>query len=309
MKNKTIVRIITAIVTLCMFLSMAPVLAFGAEPQVEIIISYDGAEDVKYHISDQISGDSDHYLYWYDGEIHYPDITVKVKFPDESEQNLVEGTDYSLSFSYTPNESFSPMNSVNKEDCKNPGFYVITISGIYGSTYEKQIDDQRASTEWFAIQNKPSYLVWFYRTQSEEDETSESSGIIANSQKIPADRIPSYTFTGHSFAGWYTDPDCSEGNKFDTDAVPAITYTTDGIKNGLQTVKVYAKWVEDTTPGGDEPTPGGDPTPEGDGTEGDGTDTGGKTQPDTGVENMMPLFIWLFAVSAMIIVSVRKKRA
>ena len=102
--------------------------------------------------------------------------------------------------------------------------------------------------------------------------------------------------------GWYTDSVCTEGNEFDAYVPLNLPYTSEGLRRGYEIINVYAKWEkeDDPTPGGDDPVPGGDGT--------DDTD-GGKPSPDTGVDNMMPLFMWLFAVSGLIIFSIKKKRA
>lgn len=309
MKRTFKFRLLAVVITFLMMLSIMPVAVWAQDsettgPEVEIIISYANAEPgIMYHISDQIAGSSDHYIYWFNGEIHYPDITIKVHFTDGTDDLiLTEGQDYNLTFSYTPNESFSPMETVEKSDCYKEGFYHISISGAYGTTYAKMIDEKNAGTEWYAVLKKPGYNIYFNRNASDTDTESESSGIVSNGALIPEQYIPSFDNPGFKFVGWYTDSVCTEGNEFDAYAPLNLPYTSEGLRRGYEIINVYAKWEkeDDPTPGGDDPVPGGDGT--------DDTD-GGKPSPDTGVENMMPLFMWLFAVSGLIIFSIKKKRA
>lgn len=306
MKNKTIVRIITAIVTLCMFLSMAPVLAFGedggdpappAKIATEAVWTYNA--DGTYQDLDNPSAPS----YYYDGNAHYP--TVVVTYTDdegvkhELDQKSGAGdTDYDYAVYYT-NVSISSYLEIQPEECtgdypqwtKNYICYTAYISMNDSRNYA-QPDDWRA---YFYIV-KQQFNIEFLANYDGANPSYDYYGTIYWKQTPDPAKIPTFTREGYTFDGWYQDEDCTV--EFEVSA--PFQYN---VSAPFYTKTVYAKWVKDDT------APGGDPTPEGDGTEGDGTNTGGKTQPDTGVENMMALFIWLFAVSAMIIVSVRKKRA
>ena len=302
MRNQKLVKFIIAAVTLCMLLSVAPAFAFAEEGDGEpfdpslLVVTIDDS-DCDSRTS---SGEPN---YWYDTAPHYPLVTVTYD-GEPLEEGL--GKDYYVKCSFK-SVAGEPVTD-DLDTVYNDGDYelMIDLADKYGvEAVHKTFHIIRADSIW------PVY----HRNYDSADTVKHSGSNIIYTWTINSSHggpQETYTRDGYTFDGWYTDSECT-GTKVDFD-VPFYTYNDHIVMehdpdNAIDRyyIHFYAKWVKDEGSGGDDPTPGGDdPVPGGDGT--DDTD-GGKPSPDTGVDNMFPLFMWLLAASGLIIFSIRKKRA
>ena len=318
MKRTLKLRTVVIIIAFLMVSSLVTSAVFGEEeepgtdtPVATVTFDYNGSSGLYYKPMHHYNS---FLVYWNDGTPQYPGVTVTVNVGGET-ITLQEDVDYYLSFSacYDMDGDFSQGYVINKSDAIKEGFYTYNVSGKVGSPYYDAVRKASASTPWYVILNRPPYYVRFFKNTEDDTETYTSVGPVAYGGIVPADEVPDYDNPGFDNVGWYF----ADGTEFVLEDPLIYDYTQTGIQN----VDVYAKWVkdessgddptpggDDPTPGGDDPTPGGDePNPGGDGT--DDTEGGGKPVPNTGVENMIPLFLWLLAASGLIIYSIRKKRA
>ena len=310
MRNKQFIRIITAALILCMFLSVAPALAFGedggedpAPDKIPTVATWTFNADGEYK-----DIDNPYYpCYYRDGNPHSP--TVEVTYTDDDgvthtleAKSDVDDMDYDYQVKYV-NISVAGWPEITREECtgiwplydKESICYMVYVSMNTDGNYATPEN----STEHFYIVRK-SFNIVFYANYEGANPSSDYYGTIYWKENLEQSRIPVFTREGYTFDGWYQDAECTV--PFDVNA--PFNYNDVNFQ-GMK--EVYAKWVKDESSGGD-PTPGGDePTPGGDGT--DDTEGGGKPVPNTGVENMIPLFMWLLAASGLIIYSIRKKRA
>ncbi|MCR4893831.1 MAG: InlB B-repeat-containing protein [Eubacteriales bacterium] len=289
MRNQKPVKLIIAAVTLCMLLSVAPAFAFAQEGEGLVATWTFNADITNY--SNYYYEDNNLNAYYHDGNYHVPQVVVTF-----NGDVLQEGTDYSIQYFDWYQWSGNILDSA--EDCKgranqdNRYEMQVSIKEDKVSEYGSEIENNRV---FFYIIDDYSYTVRFNANYDGADPDSVRSNGMKWKGSIDPQTIPTFTREGYTFGGWYEDAECTK--PFDVNA--PFTYKD---INVLGDKDVYAKWekIDDPTPGGDDPVPGGDGT--------DDTD-GGKPVPNTGVENMMPLFMWLFAVSGLIIFSIKKKRA
>lgn len=167
-------------------------------------------------------------VYWYDGNVHSPIITVTY-----NGEEVPQGYDTWRPW-YNYMEDFGEMDATpNKR-----GKYNVHIFGI------DELDNEYFD---FVISDIWTYVVLF--NKNDGSGVYDSSGTITWGTTIPEANIPEFTRENYDFAGWYTDPECTDGNEFDvTQAIKG-----QGFSGGV--LNVYAKWIEKTAPQPDPDEP------------------------------------------------------
>ena len=294
MRKTLIYRFSAVAVALLMVMSFAVTSALaedGGTPETEpvVTITFDYSGTVPGITYKPIHDDNYMKVYWHDGEVHYPGVTVTVTEGDKV-TTLVEGEDYSLRFQKSTDMdgdfASDTWHEVPKNQCNGVAIYSCIVDSALDSPYRTLIDNNPDNpSEYYVIYNKPPVNVEFHRNRSEDDDVTEYSGEVPYGGTIREEYIPEFDNPGYDFAGWNTLADGS-GQSFD----PTAPITLEPTSTDTRFYHVYAQWTE-KEPG---PVPADDKK-----------DVG----PDTGVGSEFPVFMMIILVAAISISEFARRRA
>lgn len=157
----------------------------------------------------------------------YEETLVSASQLEGAKLPTAENTNYNSLVSYENQYRFFYGIALTQDECE------VTFDSNGGSEVDSQIvlSHLMTSTENTTIRSSywANSLV-IYRGAGEQYKTEETD----TAEKITVPEDP--TREGYIFAGWYTDEECTAGNKFD--------FTADGGTVDVDTT-LYAKWVEE----------------------------------------------------------------